>query len=467
MSTLAGRQIRDTYADTFHIENANTGVDNVLRVVEDGVGNSTALALANNAVRISGTLNVTGVASFDVVPNINGAKIWSSGNDGPGSGLNADLLDGFEATAFAQAGQNTTVTADWGFTGVLAMTGNRASLAHATPLQIRNNADTAFLDVVTIDNADEITIGDSGTTMDLVGSNVTVNGQPIATGGGVPALLNNEFITAENFTGVPQTLIGIANTNIAEIGSTLSPVLVRTGETGTFFILQEDGGQEANIRFTTDTNPNQANSNKGEIGYLGGVNADDFTIINRLNDATLTLNQLGASGMIQMKLNNSLRFETDQTNTRLWHGSELLTARPALQTEYWDDAGRSSSLRILDGAGTLRSVGFNQVIPQDVSNASNIFDKDGINQYLTFTGSSTVTWTIQNMGISGELGQQMYGSNRGTATLIISAGSGRTLNWFDGSGTLKTGNRTIAINGRFTITRRTSTEFDIWGDGIS
>ncbi|RME27993.1 MAG: hypothetical protein D6800_04400 [Candidatus Zixiibacteriota bacterium] len=45
-----------------------------------------------------------------------GNKIWHAGNDGSGSGLDADLLDGIEGSAFAQKALNETITGIWTFT---------------------------------------------------------------------------------------------------------------------------------------------------------------------------------------------------------------------------------------------------------------------------------------------------------------------------------------------------------------
>ena len=50
-------------------------------------------------------------------------RVWNAGNDGSGSGLDADLLDGFEASAFVK--QNESATLDvLGFTGVGGDSGN-------------------------------------------------------------------------------------------------------------------------------------------------------------------------------------------------------------------------------------------------------------------------------------------------------------------------------------------------------
>src|SRR5579875_3257405 len=44
--------------------------------------------------------------------NINGNQVWHAGNMGPGSGLNADLLDGLDSTAFIKADGSISMTGD-------------------------------------------------------------------------------------------------------------------------------------------------------------------------------------------------------------------------------------------------------------------------------------------------------------------------------------------------------------------
>ena len=60
----------------------------------------------------AGDNNVDGI-DFNVISAnngvlINGFQVWHAGNDGSGSGLDADLLDGIQATSFLQTGTTTT-----------------------------------------------------------------------------------------------------------------------------------------------------------------------------------------------------------------------------------------------------------------------------------------------------------------------------------------------------------------------
>lgn len=60
-------------------------------------------------IQTNGNLNFQAAGSEDFL--IGGQKAWTAGNDGSGSGLDADLLDGFEAAAFARLASANTYTA--------------------------------------------------------------------------------------------------------------------------------------------------------------------------------------------------------------------------------------------------------------------------------------------------------------------------------------------------------------------
>lgn len=52
------------------------------------------------------------------ISTMSGANtVWTSANDGTGSGLDADLLDGYEAAAFPRKDEDATITGNWTFSG--------------------------------------------------------------------------------------------------------------------------------------------------------------------------------------------------------------------------------------------------------------------------------------------------------------------------------------------------------------
>jgi len=93
---------------------------------------------ANGLVFIAGNndqlkINTT-IADFTNVPSIGGVPVWYAGNDGAGSGLDADLLDGIEGASFVRSDQNDTMDGDYIITGNLTVQGTRTEVQSETVL---------------------------------------------------------------------------------------------------------------------------------------------------------------------------------------------------------------------------------------------------------------------------------------------------------------------------------------------
>lgn len=91
---------------------ANDATSGLYRVGSNQLGVSIAgtkrFQVDTTGASVTGALAVSGNIS---AANLPGGTIWTSTNDGAGSGLDADLLDGLSGTAFAQIGQANTFTA--------------------------------------------------------------------------------------------------------------------------------------------------------------------------------------------------------------------------------------------------------------------------------------------------------------------------------------------------------------------
>lgn len=68
---------------------------------------------------------VTSSASY-----VGGQVVWNAGNDGAGSGLDADLLDGQQGSAYANLTANNVFTGSGTFTGSLALRGTSTNFEH-------------------------------------------------------------------------------------------------------------------------------------------------------------------------------------------------------------------------------------------------------------------------------------------------------------------------------------------------
>lgn len=79
MTTLTGRQPKDSYKDLLQVSNSNAGVDTTVRSVEDGEGTASALQLSTTTVNVNGTLQIGGVAVTATAAEINKLDIATPG----------------------------------------------------------------------------------------------------------------------------------------------------------------------------------------------------------------------------------------------------------------------------------------------------------------------------------------------------------------------------------------------------
>lgn len=119
-----------TYSGTF-----NVGSDAKLTVTP-GASNVTASLLGDSGSGGDATLNVTAYGASNVATiavagssgatgtiTVDGSTVWHAGNDGSGSSLDADLLDGYHESSFAKLADNETVSGTWDFTNTITAPG--------------------------------------------------------------------------------------------------------------------------------------------------------------------------------------------------------------------------------------------------------------------------------------------------------------------------------------------------------
>ena len=104
----------DIYLNARVIQNASGGTDDGLFI---GYGNANSgITRLYGGGATSGGLDVRGSGVNDV--KINGNTVWHAGNDGAGSGLNADLLDSYQASEFVTSQASDTLTGNYTFSSV-------------------------------------------------------------------------------------------------------------------------------------------------------------------------------------------------------------------------------------------------------------------------------------------------------------------------------------------------------------
>ncbi len=73
-TSLAGRQINNSFKDLLQVSNENAGIDSTLRTVSDGEGTESPLRLSSSAVEVAGNINTRGGTSGLVL--LNSAGTW-------------------------------------------------------------------------------------------------------------------------------------------------------------------------------------------------------------------------------------------------------------------------------------------------------------------------------------------------------------------------------------------------------
>ncbi len=129
----------------FHVFNLEYGA------ARDGSGNITQLAIPYSStgaiplgISIRGRYNGTW-GSW--------SKIWTAGNDGSGSGLDADLLDGSEATDFVSVASDQTITGAKTFTNSNPITGAKFKITQegGYAIKLTNKTGTASVKGTLVD----------------------------------------------------------------------------------------------------------------------------------------------------------------------------------------------------------------------------------------------------------------------------------------------------------------------------
>lgn len=157
---------------------------------------------------------------------------------------------------------------------------------------------------------------------------------------------------------------------------------------------------------------------------------------------------------------NTLVFNLNTTETTITAG-----AATAMNWHAVSGNDTTSSAGVFDDGGAERNVGFNETPLITVSGAITI-DANHIGKFLSRTASTSRVITLSAETDIPVGGSFIAHNDHTTGTLTIA--TTQTLQWIDGLGSSPpTGTRTIAYNSVVTIRKKSSTVWQIWGNGIS
>jgi hypothetical protein len=136
-----------------------------------GIDNATGRVFENNNILYNGTSNVL---------TISGNTVWHAGNDGTGSGLDADTVDGIQASSFLRSDASDTATGAI----TIASTGGGA-----LTLKDTNGAGTSAASWIDFDDSSDVRVGYVGMGSTSNGNNFlyAVAGSPVLGSGNASA----------------------------------------------------------------------------------------------------------------------------------------------------------------------------------------------------------------------------------------------------------------------------------------
>jgi len=375
------------------------------------------------------------------------------------NGTGQVLVNG--ANPFFDTAANYTVTGDWIFTQDATFQSN---IIAESDLQINATVSfqdsslayqkALFYDLVT--TPDTIVLTNSITNGDVdVRTNGTgdflINGTPV---GSFLALANDEYITAEDSGATARDVFGINTSDYTVVGNDLLVGTVLKSGTGDEVILQSDAVNVA-LGFY-----NSGFSQRGYVGFIGNA---DLTVANTQTGDDVVLSITGASSMIRL-IDDSIGDRLAITRAGRMSLYDV-NVQPAIRTQDYTGSVTSGA-QLADPNGSLRDIGWNIADITTGNVTFPYFTIDRVGGMILKTDASAYTWQINDLGV-GQDGQLWMGANIGSAgDVTITEGGTVTLTWLDGS-SLTTGTRTIAPGGVFTVFRRDTDEYLIWGTGIS
>lgn len=115
-------------------------------------------------------------------------------------------------------------------------------------------------------------------------------------------------------------------------------------------------------------------------------------------------------------------------------------------------------------SGTAYSAGYRGLPSRTITTSDSTAATDN-GRTVLFTGAGSQTFTVDSD--FGTAGNVMVLLNGGTGSLAVAESLSGTMTWLNGSGTLSTGARTLAIGGAATIWMVDANNAYIWGTGLS
>ena len=313
-------------------------------------GNDGVEILYSNAVDLE--FDSSGI-DFKREPTVNGDAIWYAGNDGSGSGLDADLLDGLDSLQFLRSDEDDTMNGSLTITGNLTVSGN-TTFVNTEQLLVADNIFTLNSDFTTgtpTENAGmEIRRGDLANS-ELLWDESGDYWKLISAGTDLGRIITEQDQSSQGGSFDAATLDGLDSTQFlrSDVDDTASGVItfdadilidqqiVHKGDTDTFldfnaensFQITTGGSSRLTVtNFSTDSSVNMIapqfvdrgnNAYYGDFASTSVMNRIDLDDYVRHNGDTDTYFGFDAADSYGVWTGGSARFSVNNTNATFYY----------------------------------------------------------------------------------------------------------------------------------------------------
>ena len=401
-------------------------------------------------------LDFNGAADFSAVPTVAGSAIWHAGNDGAGSGLDADTLDGVQGSEYARRSAQNTFTQHQflSYGGPALQFVDTDGASDEQRIRWLNDAGNFSLQVLTDAGgfgANAMVVRRTGTTVDEIELNATVLDFNGATDfSAVPTVGGSAIWHAGNDgagSGLDaDTLDGVQGSAFAQLSGATFTDTVTINSAGTnigLALISTD--PQSIITMTDDTT---------------GAGANDDIAISRLGD-TLSLWSSGAARLTLGSTGEMTLTETPYVNSnQIWHAGND-GAGSGLDADTLDGV-QASAFATLAGSETLS----NKTLTAPTVNGGTIQSRIQSSSETngTLTGASANKQITATGGITLPSGTFAAGDciliDGGGTNRTITRGSGLTM-YVDGS---NSATATLDANGVMGVRFRSASVCVLTGD---
>ena len=360
-------------------------------------------------------------------PSYNGNKLFHAGNDGAGSGLDADTLDGLAGASYLRSNANDEATGQITLSGGLSTNGEDVYTSNGT--FIANDSDGAFSDR-SGSNIDHIWHSDGTNTWHFCSDTTyKANGNSTVRAGSFSAAGNTVWHAGNDGAGSgldADTLDGLSSTDFLKADGSVDATEIDFGDC-TIKADDHRAGLLAVFNDTGDWSGYQIRNGNWEYAFMGN-SAGTVGIYNDNNNEWI-IKAVGNQG-VELRYNGTIGFEVTGTDSAELGGNTVWHAGN-------DGAGSGLDADTVDG---LASTSFLRSDADDTTTGNITIERANPNLLLEGTGTTSGNYptlrfnTGNNQGImiehnefDGELPIAGYG-------LIVTGDDDNTQ--FPGTGTL-------------------------------